>query len=415
MNYRHGWNPTATGPTGTLVRRATLLNAVYRAIHDVKESVRYMKDDAANANSWDISSTNMGVYGQGSGGYVALGYVTVDDQSETELTKFLNPLTMTSIVDPTIVGDYNGYGGLLNLYYDRGISADVEIGINAGGALGDISWVDGNEVPMVSIHAVRDQFAPFDTGTVIVPTTGGEVVDVNGPNTFMPKVNSLGVNDKIADIALSNQFGFDPYTQRARSLYGQTFASGIPAININNPVNISNDAEGLFALDLEEGNGAPWEWWSLSDLQMLVAGTNAALGTSYDAQTIHDNALLSNMNMSKTQALTYIDSIQGYIHPRIMRAMEIGSWDVLNTEDINLLDKNTAVYPNPSNGDVFIFNAISEIQAVTLVDLNGKVVLNRQLVNAFNHNINVGDLAEGIYLMQLEIADKTLVKKLVVQ
>ena len=43
-NYRHGWNPQASGATGELIRRATLLNAVYRAIHDMKQVVRMVRD-----------------------------------------------------------------------------------------------------------------------------------------------------------------------------------------------------------------------------------------------------------------------------------------------------------------------------------------------------------------------------------
>ena len=420
MNYRHGWNPAATGPTGTIVRRATLLNAVYRAIHDVKASVRYMRNDAINgANNYEISTSNVGIYGQGSGGYVTLAYNTLDDlQTETSITKFLIPDGsggFTSIINPQAAGDIDGFDGLLSLYYDQGLSADIEVCLNAGGALADNSWIDGNEAPFVSIHAIRDQFAPFDTGTVIVPTTGGEVVDVNGPNMFMPLANSLGVNDVFDGIEIMNGLGYDPYTDRARSMYGNTYSNGIPPININDPINLSVDAEGLFALDLEEGNGAPWEWWSLSDLQTLVGGVNAATGGSYDAQTIHSNALLSNPNMSKALALTYIDSIQGYIHPRIMRAMEIGNFEALNVNEVDKLSRTTSVYPNPASGDVFISSTEAPVSGVRILDIEGRVVYNTEVVSQFNHAINVSGFTSGVYFVQLEMEGNRIVKKLIIQ
>lgn len=419
LNYRHGWNPAATGATGTITRRATLLNAVYRAIHDVKAAVRFMRNDAINgSNTYEISTSDVGIYGQGSGGYVALAYNSLDDiQSETTIAKFMIPDGsggFTSVIQPNIVGDENGFNGLLSLNYDQSISADIEVCINAGGALGDISWIDGNEAPMISIHAIRDQFAPFDTGTVIVPTTGGEVVDVNGPNMFIPLINSLGVNDVFAGIEVMNGLGYDPYTDRARSIYGKTYTN-IPIININDPIVVSSEGEGMFALDLEEGNGAPWEWWTLSDVQNLTAAVNAATGGSYVAQDIHNNALASNANMSKALALTYIDSIQGYIHPRIMRAMGIGNFDALNVDEVSRLENTTKVFPNPATNNVFITSTETPVSAVKIIDLNGRVVYNTKVVSQFNHAIELNGFTKGVYFVELELEGTRIVKKLMVQ
>jgi acetyl esterase/lipase len=45
VEYRLGWNPLAAT---VQERRGQLLNAVYRAIHDTKKAVRFLKDDATN-------------------------------------------------------------------------------------------------------------------------------------------------------------------------------------------------------------------------------------------------------------------------------------------------------------------------------------------------------------------------------
>jgi len=79
VNYRLGWNPLATNVE---VRRGQLLNAVYRAIHDVKVAVRTMKDSSA---IYGIDPNKVTLYGEGTGAYVALAYETLDKNEEMEI------------------------------------------------------------------------------------------------------------------------------------------------------------------------------------------------------------------------------------------------------------------------------------------------------------------------------------------
>lgn len=406
-NYRHGWNPAATGPTGEIIRRATLLNAVYRAIHDMKQVVRILRDDASGSNTYAINPGKIAIYGQGSGGYVALAYNTLDKTAEMALPKFTNPATGASFINEAIVGNIAGDDGLLNMYFNNGQTTEIQACINAGGALADISWLEGNiEAPMITVHAVRDAFAPFDTGTVIVPTTGENVVDVNGPNMFIPKAVSLGLNDSFKDLPLT-----DAYTASARSKYGKTF-NNIPSININNPVVIDNNAEGLFALDFDLNNGAPWEWWTLTDLQNLQA-YYASIGITIDANDIHTKALLTNPTMSKTQALTFIDTIQGYIHPRIMRAMQIGDWQPLSVNNVTPNNAFT-VAPNPAQDQIRISSENGNMTFIQIFDITGKVVYTEN-TNVANRTIQVGHLPKGVYILHVDTDSGTNVEKLVIK
>lgn len=406
-NYRHGWNPVAAGPTGGLVRRATLLNAVYRAIHDMKQVVRVIRDDAGNADTYGINAGKIALYGQGSGGYVSVAYNTLDKTSEMALPKFSFPGGGGSFINEAVVGGIAGEDGLLNMYFNNGQTTEVQACINAGGALADISWLEGNiEAPMISIHAIRDQFAPFDTGTVIVPTTGEDVVDVNGPNMFITKAVALGLNDSFKDLPLT-----DAYTASARSKYGNSFGN-IPTININDPVVVDANAEGLFALDFDFGNGAPWEWWTLTDLQNLEA-YYASIGVTIDAATINSNNLLSNPTMSKTQALTFIDSIQGYIHPRIMRSMEIGDWQVLSTDEIEV-NNVFSVSPNPAKEIVTITSKGGNVNAVSVYDMTGKLIFTRTS-NVPTLTFNVDGLPKGVYLLNVSTEKGENVEKLIIE
>jgi hypothetical protein len=313
VDYRLGWNPLA--PT-VQERRGTLLNAVYRAIHDAKMAVRYLRDDATSGdNMWAIDDSKMVMYGQGSGGYVSNTYMTLDNAPvELFLEKFLpNPFEPdVSYIDTLAVGTIDGWGfpNSANLYRDNGVSADVNMTINAGGALADESWLEAGDVPMVALNCVRDDFAPFTEGTVIVPTTLEEVVDVHGANFFIQKANDLGINDVFADLPDG-----DPYTDAARALYGETIEA-----SLGNEQVINDTPEGLFPLirplgDFLFNEAAPWEWW---DPESPIAQTEVAPGI-----TAHMASLASNPDMSPEKGMAYVDTIQGYILPRIMCVLEL--------------------------------------------------------------------------------------------
>ncbi len=414
-NYRHGWNPLATGSAGLVVRRATLINAVYRALHDVQHNIKGIRFDALNmSNTYGIDPDKVALYGAGSGGYIALGYNTLDKQSETELEKLV--FGGVSVITPSIVGDIYGNGGLINLYEDNGMSTDISICVNAGGALADISWLEAGDAPMVTFHSPYDNFAPYDTGTVIVGTTGDDVVDVNGPNTFMPKANALGLNDVYAGEYLD-----DPFTERARSFYG-TDMNNAPVININEPIVIGSDGmEGVFSFIVRDGsgniepNGSPWEWWSKSDLDAAVTSTNAVTGGSYDSDEIHENQLLTNPNMSKAQAMLYIDTIMGYMMPRVVKTMQLGNnWQSVDVDEIRIKTSNVSVYPNPSSSLVNVLSNIdnASIESVEVFDVAGTRVLMSNVSASTSVQIDVRDFAAGLYIGEVSLSNgqKTIVK-----
>src|SRR5690606_21747556 len=133
-----------------------------------------------------------------------------------------------------------GFGGSRNFDNHVGYSSEVNMVINIGGALADTLWMEAGQPPMVAFHCVRDPFAPYTSGVVIVPTTNENVVDVNGAGVFMKKANDFENN-----CAFDTMPGTDPYTARARSLYNQTIPYIDPA-----PSNFINtgEGEGLFPI-----------------------------------------------------------------------------------------------------------------------------------------------------------------------
>jgi hypothetical protein len=418
--YRLGWNPTSTDEE---VRRGTLLQAVYRAILDVKTCMRFIrKETATNSNPYKIDPTKNAIYGQGTGGYVALATAYLDKQSEIELPKFISQITSAplfvagqSYVLPAALGNFDGSGGsaVFNNYEHAGYSNDVKMVMNVGGALADTSWINAGEPAVASAQCIRDPFAPFNSGIVIVPTTQEDVVDVQGANQFILNANAKGLNNAYKDLLF---FG-DPITARARELYNRTY--GYDLIDANGTVNIGN-AEGLFAFDRASrtainrfaNEGSPWDWWSKPVLDATVAAVNQQTGGSYDANQIHAGGLLSNPDMSGTKGRTHLDTIIRYFTPRMMRVLEIGNWQSLGVE--NNQNNTLSVYPNPAKNQVIIAND-GTLNNIQIFDLSGKLVRTEAVNGRNNVQINISGLAEGMYIIQAQGNDKMMNTKLLVK
>jgi hypothetical protein len=414
ISYRLGWNPISEDPD---VRRGTLLQAVYRALHDTQTGVRFLRATVAQqGNPFGIDPTKIVLFGQGSGGYVAHAYATLNDYN-TEvagLEKFIGEDGFPFVIEARD-GNIDGGPGLLRLpdpLQLAGISREVSMSINIGGALADISWLNAGEPPMVAIHCIRDPFAPFDDGTVVVPTTNENVVDVSGGNVFIQTAKDLGNN---------NAFAFmpdgDPFTDRARSLYGETF----DFILASQPtITVSPSPEGLFPVLLPintlGGNrftneSGPWDWWDFNTLQAVVAATNAATGQSFDANVLNAQGVAGNPGMGPEKGLAFIDTIQGYANPRIMCVLDLPGVEcgTISTEN-TIEDNTTSIFPNPTRDALTIRNNEFVIRKVNLFDVTGRLV-SSTVVNANEYRFERSNMGNGMYMLQITFDNQTITKK----
>ena len=417
IGYRLGWNPVSTIAD---VRRGTLLQAVYRAIHDTQTAVRFLRSTVAGTNQFGINPEQIVLYGQGTGGYVAQAYATLNDyNTEVVIDKFIGEDGLPYVLEARD-GNIDGGPGVVRLpdpLQIAGIDRSISMSINAGGALADISWLNAGEPPMVSIHAIRDPFAPFDDGIVVVPTTNENVVAVSGANVFIQQAKDLGNNDAFKNIP-SN----DPYTNRARSLYGETFDY---ILDSQPTITVSESPEGLFPIlvpiNTLNGNrftneSGPWDWWDFATLQAVVAGTNAALGltgtpAAYNADTYNAQGLAGNPGMGPQKGMAYIDTIQGYANPRIMCVLDLEGaiCEAVSTENTPQANA-TVIFPNPSNDALTIRNSEFMIRRVELFDITGKLV-SGQIVNANEFRMERGNLGHGVYMMTITFDNQIITKK----
>jgi len=394
MSYRGGWNPLAATEQE---RRGQLLNAIYRAVHDVRQCTRTLK---ADANTYRIDPDKVIVIGEGTGGYISLANATLDEGAELFIEKFrpdpFNP--NVSYVDTNLVGNLDGFNGQLTLYRPNGQNHDAQFCVNMGGALADTSWLAPGDAPMVAFHTVFDPFAPFTEGIVIVPTTGGPVVPVQGSNLFMQLVNTYGNNSSFDNLPSNN-----PFTNRARALYGTT------QTHAANSVLINTGTEGLFPMVRPlwpapaQEEASPWQWW---DPNSAIAQTEVAPGI-----TAHVASLSSNPDMSPTKGRTYIDTVMGYMNPRIVCALQLGPCSLVGIDEASAIAQGVELYPNPASDRFTVTSAEAIIQRYEIYDINGRLVRTAN-VNGRQVTIERQGLTAGAYHVSLRFAEGAVTRKL---
>lgn len=412
INYRLGWNPISPEPD---VRTGTLLQAVYRALHDTQTAVRFLRNTVADGNPYGIDPDKIVLFGQGSGGYVAQAYITLNDYLTeiVDVEKFngANGPYINEVVD----GNIDGGPGLTRLkdpLQVAGIDKDVQMAINAGGSLADISWLNEGEAPMVTFHCLRDPFAPFDDGTVVVPTTNQNVVDVSGGNVFVQTANDFNNNAAFAGIPDG-----DVYTDRARAMYGETYDYIYPN---QTTMTVASTPEGLYPFlvpitplpSVFLNEAGPWDWWDLATLEAVVAGTNAATGQNFDAAVLNAQGIAGNPGMGPDKGLAYIDTMQAYANPRIMCVLELEGAICSTGISEKELDNSTSVYPNPATSNVQILNNDEAIRNIRLYDVSGRLVKSVQ-VNANNYVLERGNIKNGVYIMELTFDTNSISRKVV--
>lgn len=407
--YRLGWAPTAPDQN---VRTSTLLQAAYRGIQDARACIRFLRRSVAeNSNPYGIDTDKIVLWGQGTGGYISLGTAFLDDYSELVLDKFINTNTGLPYIDTTLHGNVQGTNQTpLNLPNHLGYSADFKMAVNMGGALGDLSWIDGtpNEPVTIGYHVVTDPFAPFGNGPVIVPTTQEFVVNVSGTRTSVGRCNELGINAILDPVVAAA----DPLT---------AFVTAVA----NVPVDLSALGQAPTTLGTNHiypfrtnglGSG-PWDWWNKPLLDAIIPVVNMQFGTMISSDVLHSNGLITNPDMSATKARAYIDTVMAYFIPRACQALQLPSCRLTNVNTEQLVDATLVqlrIAPNPSTGDVFFsVNTETPMTGIELFDLRGRSIQRIGNINSHNHTLQRGNIPSGMYIAKVSTKEGVTTQKLI--
>ncbi|MFN8339874.1 MAG: T9SS type A sorting domain-containing protein [Saprospiraceae bacterium] len=394
VNYRQGWNPLHSVE---LVRRYFLINAAYRGVQDVNTYIRYFKMSVDKLNNvHGIDPDKITVWGQGTGGYLSLATSYLKSYPEIFNTadpfKFILPTAAGNV--PMVLEPYNNNIGCTNAIttvdatYNAlstlpigdtlskpnhvGYDSNFALAVNMGGALGDSTWMNQGEVPLISYHVVSDAYAPCETDVLNVPTLTGPqpVVEVSGSCDMQAKAARYGNNDYFNDIYPS----MDPYGNLSKSsLHGFFPFYGTP-----------NDS------------GSPWEW-SFADKPKPTTDPNT-----------------SGCNTNASTAKMYIDTIVGFFAPRACIALNLPcKSSVTSSKDVNDAQVDLRIAPNPATTE-FQISTSSEapIQSYAIYDISGRMVRNVNSVNTNQITVKRESLQNGLYIIRMQFDQGIISKKI---
>lgn len=398
VNYRQGWNPF---DPQELIRRFFLINAAYRGAQDMKTYVRYFRRSAQDlGNPHGIDPDKITLWGQGTGGYLSLASAYLNEYNEILTTsdpgKFILPTSAgnipmvieaynglleatgpTTIVDATYnaitqlpIGDTLCVANHVNFADGTPIPSNFALTVNMGGALGDSTWINQGEIPVISYHNPTDPFAPYTTDILNVPTTVGPqpVVEVSGSYDVQKISSRLGNNDIFNTIPA----GGDPYGD----------IKNIDGLNALCP----------FSDTPNNDSSAPWEWTDLTNPDLMAADCNG------------DGAI----------GRTYIDTIVGYFAPRACVALGLNCDFQVSVEDLQDSDVRLVMAPNPASESVnFSTSVDTPIKSMRVYNVSGAQLLNNLNINSSSYTLERNDLTDGIYIVQLVFEEGVLTKRVI--
>ena len=154
--------------------------AVMRATQDARAAVRFFKRSVVeNANPYGIDTNHIYLVGSSAGGFTALHLAYLDETSEIPAFIDMN--------DPSIQGGLEGQTGNL------GYTSTVTGIINLAGALGDTTWMQAGDTPVLSLHGSDDGTVPFGTDVITVGFT--PIMEVDGSQSVHLRADNIGLKN----------------------------------------------------------------------------------------------------------------------------------------------------------------------------------------------------------------------------
>jgi len=324
VSYRLGWNPLANQ---LKERDLGFLQALYRGMQDGFTALRFFQKSYDEGNPYQIDPDRITCWGVGTGGYIPLTMVGLDNYEEILTTtsppgKFLCDLDGDLIPEAAMVmPDYNGdiHGEQLTIVPDDafvfpvgdttnypnhiGYSNDFQLAINISGAMPDISWLQDQKIPIISIQATVDLAAPYDDSPIIVNSPVPYLSPQQGLQLIGARQEASGINQPWKDLGLNDAVTKDAMLGAASA--NHPYYEG--SYSWSRPVNSLGYPEGVVI-----------NWWN-PDLPNECSNglpLNEAEHPFYSGSTIHEILLQTNENMSPDKARQNIASIMDYVIPR---------------------------------------------------------------------------------------------------
>lgn len=144
--------------------------AVVNAVHDMRAAVRFFRQDAATSNVYNIDPLYIFAGGSSAGAITAVHTAYLDKDEE-----------LAALNAPGVAPGLEGSSG------NPGYSSAIVAAINLCGGIGNLSWIEAGDEPLVSVHGTLDSVVPYGTGA----TFTGDVI--HGSGAIKPRTDLVGV------------------------------------------------------------------------------------------------------------------------------------------------------------------------------------------------------------------------------
>ncbi len=192
-------------------------------------------------------------------------------------------------------------------------------------------------------------------------------------------------------------------------------------LNLSTP---SEEASRLITLTILETpsieiinpeNGGILNGWQLLDIQGSTNDLNLIVASDENFNNIvwegnfSDLDELDQLELSDGQYF-----LEAWLSSNCGDISELVSFEyVAPTTSVDEVEDSWIIYPNPASDQLIIINDSGKSQSLEIIDPAGRLVFKKQLQEHRN-DLQITSLHQGVYFIQIQLEDQTLVQKLVV-
>lgn len=172
---------------GSLIPLPTAIQmqeVVIKSVGDMKAAIRFLRQDADNANQFGINPNMVIVGGISAGAITAMHTAMLDESYEFEEG-------IQGIIDAE-----GGLEGTTNDIVDY--TSEVQAVINFSGGLALADWIDAEDPPFISIHDDMDNVVPYSSGFAKV--FGIDIIYMEGSQKCSMVADSVSVDNTLYTI-----------------------------------------------------------------------------------------------------------------------------------------------------------------------------------------------------------------------
>ena len=150
--------------------------------------------------------------------------------------------------------------------------------------------------------------------------------------------------------------------------------------------------------------------FEFNDIYLPDSTTNEPLSHGSVNFTLHQKADLAYGTVITNNAAIYFDYNEAVITNTEHHKVD----QIIGIHDRENASLNVSMYPNPASDQLFLEVWESDILNLRMFNMLGSVVMQQQLSNG-KHSLDISEMTEGVYYVEVSSEDQRVVSKLVIQ